>query len=99
MRAEQFNSVPTKRASKAARLFSLPVTSSTIEVFVCRPLNGVRLTRASCAKIAANPPNIGPCASCIVGSSHKRGRVPGTWPDGAAIELTVIRVGTVQVAK
>lgn len=93
MRTESFNSVPQKRKTKASRKFSLPVVAATLEVFVCRPLNGLRLTRASCAKVSSNPPSLGPCASCLVGDSHKRGRVPGTWPDGQPILTQHIQVG------
>lgn len=94
MRVENFNSVAPKRVAKAARKFALPVVATTLEVFVCRPMNGVRLTRTACAKIAANPPTIGPCASCSVGNSHKRGKLPGSWPDGQLIVLMKIRVGS-----
>lgn len=98
MRSE-FNSIVPKRSAKADRKFGLPVAGATLEVFVCRPLNGVRLTRKSCMKIASNPPTIGPCARCEVGASHKRGRLPGTWPDGSAIVTLRIKVGAPLVAR
>ncbi len=94
MRTEVFNFVnPKRETAKVLRKFSLPVIAATLEVFVCRPLNGLRLTRASCAKVSMNPPSLGPCASCLTGDSHKRGRVPGTWPDGQPILTYTIQVG------
>lgn len=96
MRAESFNSVPTKH--RAGRKHSLPIAPANIEVFVCKPMNGVRLTRSACSKMAANPPTIGPCGSCLIGRSHAKGRVPWTWPDGTMVATLTIRVpGTVQV--
>jgi len=91
MRAPSFNDVPQKieRKRKPRLLTVLP---ADIEVFVCRPLNGARITRSACRKMAENPPSIGPCGKCMVGSSHVRGRLPGTWPDGQPIAFTKIHV-------
>lgn len=87
-----FNSIPSKRRQRGERKHSLPVIAASIEVFVCRPMNGLKITRSACAKIAANPPVVGPCSRCFVGASHVRGRLPGTWPDGQPIALTTIEV-------
>lgn len=93
MRAADFNAIPKKR-EKAARKpkRALSVLPADIEVFVCRPLNGARITRASCRKMAENPPSIGPCGKCMIGASHLKGRLPGTWPDGQTIQLVTIHV-------
>lgn len=92
MRVQDFNSVPSKKNARAERKRALPVLSATVEVFVCVPMNGLRLTRAACTKIAADPPTIGPCARCAVGASHVRGRIPGAWPDGKLLKLLSIHV-------
>jgi hypothetical protein len=92
MRAADFNAIPKKRESARKPKRVLSVLPADIEVFVCRPLNGARITRASCRKMAENPPSIGPCGKCMIGASHVRGRLPGTWPDGQPIEFTTIHV-------
>lgn len=92
MRAADFNSVPTKKNARGARKHALPVVAATVEVFICRPQSGARLTRVACARMAENPPTIGPCGKCLVGQSHLRGRLPGTWPSGEPIEFLTIHV-------
>jgi len=92
MRAADFNAVPSKKDTRGARKHALPVAAADVEVFACRPLRGARVTRSACGKMAENPSNIGPCGKCLVGSSHMRGRLPGTWPDGEPIEFLTIHV-------
>lgn len=77
-----------------------------MRAFVCKPLNGARLSRDACGvrskALRASGPRGLPravgvaCVRCSVGRDHARGHAPTTWPDGSPIELVEItRVVTV----
>lgn len=93
MATSSFNFVPQK---KSASKKLLPVVSAVVELFVCIEIPGLSLTRNGCKlraeRDAANPNSMGPCRTCFVGDSHRRGREPATWPNGAIIETKVVRV-------
>lgn len=93
MTSAAFNAVPEKKVRRKELRHLLPVVHARIEVFVCKPMQGLRITRAACTKVALNPPSIGPCSRCLVGQSHVRGRVPRTWPDGSEIVTAILTVG------
>lgn len=70
---------------------------------VCRPHDGIRLTRAACAKRHTSAAKAyGPssarrgkiwsetCASCEVGKAHERGETPSSWPDGSELVQVVM---------
>lgn len=93
-----FIEVKVKQRKKATR-HSLPVASSSFDVFVCEMLDGVRLTRASCGKIfskeRSNKSSISRCRGCRVGRAHAQGKTPLAWDDGEPIEIRTIATGSV----
>ena len=89
-----FNVVPEKKGRRKEKRHLLPVIPAVIQVFACKPMRGLRITRMACAKVSQNPPTIGPCGKCLVGFSHAKGRIPRTWPDGSDIETSVLVVGS-----
>lgn len=96
MGASTFNFVPQKRTASTGRKF-LPVVATKVEVFVCVPIPRLRVTREGCAKASRRaqdmgPSYMGPCRTCFIGESHRRGRMPGTWPDGTPIETQMLSV-------
>jgi hypothetical protein len=94
-----FATLPTGKDTKRRGhgRHELPVVASSLSVIVCRPLNGLRITRSSCAKShkkeAANMSSLSACRRCTVGRAHARGAIPTEWAPGDPIELRTITVG------
>jgi hypothetical protein len=81
---------------RGATRHQMPVAPSSLEVFVCQRLHGIRLTRSACGKTylkeSANASSVTPCRSCRVGRSHAVGKMPLAWECGSAIEVRTISV-------
>ena len=72
------------------------------EVFVCRKIQGARLTRLACgarylalnaagARTEAKRTGGAACLGCVMGRSHAKGARPTRWFDGELVELRRVR--------
>lgn len=95
-----------RKAATGARRVSTPrssITDSTaLETFVCRRIQGARLTRLSCgarytslnapgARAEAKATGGAACLGCAMGRAHAKGERPTRWLDGQLVELRKVR--------
>jgi hypothetical protein len=81
--------------ASAEGMASVVSSVNDLEVFVCAPLGGVRLSRSACgrrhaksrAKGEKGVPGLvtGTCARCKIGAKHAKGQVPSHWEDGTPV--------------
>lgn len=72
-----------------------------LEVFLCAPLSGARLSRSACGRRHAKAkakgekgiPGLvtGTCARCALGARHAKGEAPKRWADGTPVVLVQVQ--------